>query len=433
MDVVALAELAKPSEADIDGTGVFRLTKIWRGEKVVGDKKTVEAPYFGPGKSEKKFLMLGGGTDEVLWSSPLPVSPSTEAYLEEVSKLPEESAVRLRFYLKYLEHEESMLARDAYEEFAQAPYDDVKQIKGDMKREQLLGWIKDINVATDRKRLYFTLLGVCGLPEDTEMLEKMLREDKPDGRPGVDACIGCYLTLKGESGLPLINELFLTNEKCPFADTYAAVMALRFHGSEGGVIAREKIVESMRLILERKDFADLVIPDLARWEDWTQIERLSKLFIDADPQTSWVRVPVVNYLRACPLPLAKEKLKELELVDPKAVKRAATFFPIPQPSSQPASPEKNDSSMLLPAANETNVIRLPLGARSHQLASSNPHQLSDRSLVLASRPVMQVNQPVLMIVLALSLLTLGLAMWLIVSGGRHASDFPMASERLPKS
>ncbi len=98
---------------------------------------------------------------------------------------------------------------DAYEEFAQAPYDDVKQIKGDMKREQLLGWIKDINVATDRKRLYFTLLGVCGLPEDTEMLEKMLREDKPDGRPGVDACIGCYLTLKGESGLPLINELFL--------------------------------------------------------------------------------------------------------------------------------------------------------------------------------------------------------------------------------
>ncbi len=64
--------------------------------------------------------MLGGGTDEVLWSSPLPVSPSTEAYLEEVSKLPEESAVRLRFYLKYLEHEESMLARDAYEEFAQA-------------------------------------------------------------------------------------------------------------------------------------------------------------------------------------------------------------------------------------------------------------------------------------------------------------------------
>ncbi len=117
-------------------------------------------------------------------------------------------------------------------------------------------------------------------------------------------------------------------------------MALRFHGSEGGVIAREKIVESMRLILERKDFADLVIPDLARWEDWTQIERLSKLFIDADPQTSWVRVPVVNYLRACPLPLAKEKLKELEVIDPKAVKRAATFFPIPQPNSQPALQKK---------------------------------------------------------------------------------------------
>ncbi len=48
-----------------------------------------------------------------------------------------------------------------------------------MKREQLLGWIKDINVATDRKRLYFTLLGVCGLPEDTEMLEKCCGKTSP--------------------------------------------------------------------------------------------------------------------------------------------------------------------------------------------------------------------------------------------------------------
>ena len=32
----------------------------------------------------------------------------------------------------------------------------------------------------------------------------------------------------------------------------------------------------------------------------SQIDRLTKLFINADPDNNWVRVPVVNYLRACP-------------------------------------------------------------------------------------------------------------------------------------
>jgi len=83
----------------------------------------------------------------------------------------------------------------------------------------------------------------------------------------------------------------------------------------------------------------LVIPDLARWEDWSQIDRMAKLFKEADDNSSWVRVPVVNYLRACPLPEAKTTLAELEKIDPKAVKRAATFFPIPQPAApQPAAP-----------------------------------------------------------------------------------------------
>jgi len=36
----------------------------------------------------------------------------------------------------------------------------------------------------------------------------------------------------------------------------------------------------------------------------------------------------VNYLRQCPLPAAKEQIKKLEKIDPAAIKRANTFFPI---------------------------------------------------------------------------------------------------------
>ena len=138
--------------------------------------------------------------------------------------------------------------------------------------------------------------------------------------------IACYLTLGGESGLGLINELFLANKQASYADTYQAIMAIRFHGTEGDVIPRSALVESLHHVLDRKDLADLVIPDLARWNDWSQINRLVNLFETADPENNWVRVPVVNYLRACPLDSAKEALKKVEKIDPESVRRANTFF-----------------------------------------------------------------------------------------------------------
>ena len=57
---------------------------------------------------------------------------------------------------------------------------------------------------------------------------------------------------------------------------------------------------------------DLVITDLTRWEDWDSMPRLVKLFEEADSETSWVRVPVIHYLRACPLDEAKINLTKLK-------------------------------------------------------------------------------------------------------------------------
>jgi hypothetical protein len=171
----------------------------------------------------------------------------------------------------------------------------------------------------------------------------MLRSTQKSTRGGLDALVACYLTLSGEKGLVLIDELFLANKQAPYADTYAAIMAIRFHGTEGEMIPRSALVESLHHVLERKDLADLVIPDLARWNDWSQIDRLVKLFVEADPDNNWVRVPVVNYLRACPLPEAKVALKKLEEVDPESVRRANTFFSIPVPARDAGS---NSSSVL---------------------------------------------------------------------------------------
>jgi hypothetical protein len=67
------------------------------------------------------------------------------------------------------------------------------------------------------------------------------------------------------------------------------------------------------------------------------MDKLFELYKNADEKTSWVRVPVVNYLRACPLPKAKALLKECEKIDPQSVKRANTFFPTPSAAPSPSA------------------------------------------------------------------------------------------------
>ena len=186
------------------------------------------------------------------------------------------------------------------------------------------------------------------------MLETLLRSDDPKFKTGLDATVACYLTLKKADGLPLIEELFLKKKQEEFTDIFSVVMALRFLGQEDhGPISRDRIVQSMRLVLDHPRLADQAIMDLARWKDWTVMDRLVDLFKSADPETTtWVRIPVINYLRACPLPKAKEYIEELRKIDPKSVQQSETLYavgpdPMPNVTTQRANsvrPRANSGS-----------------------------------------------------------------------------------------
>jgi len=336
MDAVVIAELVKLPAKVVAGESpanreapkaTFKIAQIIKGDSLLKDTSTIETIYFGDGKLGKPFLIMGVDPPKLMWSTPLQLSERARQYVPQLLGLPKQGAARLEFFQNYLEDEDEMLARDAYDEFAKAPYAEVIALKPKMDHGKIVEWIRDPDVPASRRRLYLTMLGVCGTGQDLPMLESMLASTDRKDKGGLDAMIACYLTLKGAEGMPLVEELFLTNGKAEYADTYAAIMALRFHGGETDVIPRERILEGLRHMLDRPQLADLVIPDLARWEDWASMPRLVQLFKEADEKSSWVRVPVINYLRACPKPEAKTHIQELEKIDPAAVKRANTFFP----------------------------------------------------------------------------------------------------------
>jgi hypothetical protein len=280
------------------------------------------------------FLLMGVEPPGLVWSSPIRVGERAITYLKQLGDLPEKGPDRLAFFLGHLEDEDETLTRDAYDEFAVAPYEDVKGLEDKMDAARLLSWIEDPKVPANRRRLYATMLGVCGTPAEAERIAAILEgkgvaAEQPEVRNGLDALIACHVALQGDKALDLVDRLFLAragqDKEIPFTETYAAVMALRFLGEESDLVPRERVLESLKLLLDEPKLADLVIADLARWQDWSVIDRLVAIFKDAKADNIFVREPIVNYLRACPLPEAAEAVKELEAIDPEAVRRAATL------------------------------------------------------------------------------------------------------------
>jgi len=362
------------SAADPDtGLATFEIVEVLRGAEKLSEVKEIRVVYFGEDDVDKLFLINGidaglpvaDGKQVADWTTPLPLTERGVEYVKTLDSLPEKGHERLAFFMQYLENEDPLLAQDAYDEFARAPYSEVIDLSDQMDREQLMAWIEAPQVGPTRRRLYLTMLGVCGQDDDVAKLETMLRYDFQQIKPALetltsvmglngsslgatvaselvradvrrrqqclDALIAAYLKLKGPDGLPLIEERFLANPDAEYTHVYATIMALRFHGEETDVLPRERLLKAMRLVLDNPDISDQVIPDLARWEDWSVLEPLVTKFKESQ-QDAWIRQPVIAYLlTAAEQPgdvgeRATTALAEIEELDPQGVKRARSYM-----------------------------------------------------------------------------------------------------------
>ncbi len=374
-DAVVLAKLVQgPAKADAEDSlspeavqSTFEITKILKGAEILGKNRQIKVLYFGQQPKGAQFLLFGVDPKNLAWTTPTALDDRSAKYVEQLISLPEKGADRLAYFQEYLEDANSMLGADAYDEFARAPYGDVKALRERMQHDKLLEWVKNLDIPSSRRRLYFTMLGICGQPDDVPALEEMLKSNDRQVRTALDAMIACYVILQGANGMPLVEELFLKNKDAEYTDTYAAIMAVRFLGQESNVVPKERLLEGLRYMLDRPQLADLVIPDLARWQDWSVIEKLVTLFKEANDESSWVRVPVVNYLRACPKPEAKKHLEELAKIDPDAVKRANSFFPL----GAAAKPKAADKPAEAKAAGDKASASEKSGAEESSTAKSN--------------------------------------------------------------
>jgi hypothetical protein len=349
------------------GMATFEVVEVLRGDDRVKPGDKIEVVYFGEGEADKTFFVSGFKVedDKLEWTTPLPLTATAVDYIRKLQSVPSTGPDRLAFFQEYFENDDPLLSQDSYDEFARAPYADLLALKDRMHHAQLVEWIQSPEVNPSRRRLYLTMLGVCGDEADLPMLEAMIESDYGKIEPiaaqmvasglalggpialpatieminlderqkklGLDAMIGAYLSIHPGDGLDLVDRRFLKNPDAEYAHIYSAIMALRTLGEETDILPREHLLESMQILLDNPDFADQIIPDLARWNDWSVLDRLVAMYKAGDAR-SYTRQPIVTYLTvASEQPgdvgeRGKAALAELTALDPQGVKRAQSLM-----------------------------------------------------------------------------------------------------------
>lgn len=325
---------------------ILQIVKAPKDSVAKGDRVTLAR--YRAGKKGDLFLLMGtrsGKGNGIEWGSPTEVTESSFNYVAQAPGPEVPAQKRLLYFVKFLEFPDQLVANDAYAEFANAPYKDIAAVAGKLPHEKIRQWLVRPETPQPRLGLYGMMLGLCGDKADAKVLAEKISEKSADFRIGIDGMISGYLLLTGSNGLEHIDEWKFKDRKAAFSETYAAMMGLRFMWQyASGRIPNERLMQSMRILLERPELADLVIADLARWNDWSVQERLMDIYGKGDYNIPSIKRAIIRYMLTSTqskpsgdgksatdinnqyVERGKKYVEQLRKRDPKTVKEAERFF-----------------------------------------------------------------------------------------------------------
>jgi hypothetical protein len=316
---VAIAECRESAAKE----ATFAVHRVLKGE-LRGAKK-LRIPIDVQLKPGTLVILFGTGEDKTAWSCE-PTNELGLAYFAQAPSLRTPSVERLEYFVRFLEHDDPLLAEDAYNEFGHAPYDAVEQMAAHLPADRLRRWLADPDVRGERKGFYGLALGLAGRVSNRAEQEEFLRQEieKPadDFRAGFDGILGGYLVVAGEKGLELIERRYLADPRARVGDVRHAMSALRFYQEFGREIPTPRLARALRHLLARPEFAAAAIIDLSRWQDWDALPHVVALYAMDPPAGPATRRAIVGYLLHCPLPAAGAELKRLRSEDPQGVAEA---------------------------------------------------------------------------------------------------------------
>lgn len=330
-------------ETGLGGTTHYRLLQIARDEsESLVRNQALTLNQHQTGAAGELFLVFGNQLDgKYSWGLAQPVTQACWDYLVGAPARSAPPRQRLAYYLRYLEHPEPDVAIDAFGEFANARYEDLLLVVDLLPRERLRDWLSNPEVTPTRRGLYGMMLGLCGTGEDAEFLKDQILPASTEPRLGTDGMMAGYLLLTGPLGLDVLVATKLKPSDAAIGEAFAAIQALRFMWTYGQHrIPPERLCQAMWTLLDHSQLADQAVIDLARWQDWTVMDRLLTRYGQGNYADRHVKQAIVRYLlvaeRDVPadpeatLPAhvvqARKYLEELRMSDPATVRYVERHF-----------------------------------------------------------------------------------------------------------
>jgi hypothetical protein len=222
-------------------------------------------------------------------------------YLEGALKHKDEKpTTRLRFFFDYLDDPDSEVNTDAYKEFANAPYQDYRDMAGHLPADRIAGWLTAKETPAFRHGLYASMLGHCGKPEHAKVLRDMLDDPLRRSGVGTDGILAGYVMLAPKEGWGYLAGVLKDPTK-DFSTRYAALRTVRFFWDlRPDLMAQKDMVGAIRPLLNQGDIADLAIEDLRKWKQWDLAKDILALRDRKSHQVPIVQRAILRYALSCP-------------------------------------------------------------------------------------------------------------------------------------
>lgn len=222
-----------------------------------------------------------------------PVKPDSKLpeYLKGALEVRQKDQIaKLKYFFDYLDSQDLLIGSDAYMEFGNADYKDVRALASALPADKLLAWLKDPQTPASRFGLYGLMLGHCGKKEHAQSLRALLDDAGKLYSSGLDGLLAGYILLDPQAGWAYLQDV-LRDEKKEFPVRYAGLKVLRFFWEfRPDVVKHEQVLDGMKLLVAQADIADLPIEDLRKWERWD----MTDLVLKNGEQESHKGVPIIR-------------------------------------------------------------------------------------------------------------------------------------------
>lgn len=319
---------------------------ILAGRKVLTLNRYVQVDKDNPVKYLVFCDVYQGKIDPYRGVAVKPDSPVAE-YLKGALAVKEKDAgTRLRYFFQYLQSPDLDVANDAYTEYGNLDYKDLRPVAEKLPADVLVRWLSDPNTLATRYGLYGSMLGHCGGPKDAAVLRKLLDDPQRRFSSGMDGVLAGYVMLDHAAGWQyLAGILKNTNEQ--MLVRYAALRAARFfYDFRPDVIPQSEVVSAVDVLLDQSDIADLVIEDLRKWGRWEKTDRVLGLFGKPSHDVMVIKRSILRFALSCPpdkSPKAVAFVAEQRKRDPEWVADAEELLRLetaPRPATPPPAPTK---------------------------------------------------------------------------------------------